>query len=251
VSGANYPAERNGVKIQPMEGRSLLPALENQPFVRDAPLFFEHEGSRAVRDGKWKLVSLSGDAWELYDLGADPTEMNNLLAREPAKARELMAAWEAWAKRCHVELPRDPLPSPGASATPPIANRPLRIRCEVRPESPSGVILAQGGRQHGYALHLEDGRLVFSVRIAGQLFAVKASEAPAGRFSLEATLEKDGTMRLAIDGREAAKGKASGLIPTQPQDELSIGEDTKTAVGSYTPPHPLRGKVENVRILTE
>jgi arylsulfatase A-like enzyme len=32
---------------------------------RGAPFFFEHEGSRAVRDGKWKLVSLSGDAWEL------------------------------------------------------------------------------------------------------------------------------------------------------------------------------------------
>ena len=72
VSGAKYPAERNGVKIQPMEGRSLLPALENQPVARAEPLFFEHEGSRAVRDGKWKLVSLSGDAWELYDLEPIP-----------------------------------------------------------------------------------------------------------------------------------------------------------------------------------
>ena len=81
VSGAHYPAERNGVKVQPMEGRSLLPALDNQPIDRDAPLFFEHEGSRAVRDGKWKLVSLSGDAWELYDLEADPTEMNDLMAQ--------------------------------------------------------------------------------------------------------------------------------------------------------------------------
>jgi len=104
VAGAAYPAERNGVAIQPMEGRSLLPAFENQPVTRTEPLFFEHEGSRAVRDGKWKLVSLSGDAWELYDLEADPTEMNNLLARQPAKARDLVTMWHAWAKRCHVEI---------------------------------------------------------------------------------------------------------------------------------------------------
>jgi hypothetical protein len=215
-----------------------------------------------VRDGKWKLVSLSGDAWELYDFDADPTEMRNLVSTMPEKVRQLTVQWEVWAKRCHVEVERSPLNSASARstsagdqqaapATPQIANRPLRIRCQVQPESRDGVILAQGGRQHGYALHLEDGRPVFSVRIAGQLFSVKALEAPAGRFSLEATLAKDGVMRLAINGREVAKAKASGLIPTQPQDELSIGEDTRTAVGNYQAPYPLVGKVQHVEITAE
>ena len=107
VSGATYPSDRRGVKIQPMEGRSLLPAFANQPIPRDAPLFFEHEGSRAVRDGKWKLVSPSGNAWELYDLEADPTEMHDLLADRPDRAHELVAQWEAWAKRCHVDTTTD------------------------------------------------------------------------------------------------------------------------------------------------
>ncbi len=104
VSGAKYPDERNGAKIQPAEGRNLLPAVENKPLRRDLPLFFEHEGSRAVRDGKWKLVSLFGNAWELYDLDADPTEMRNLAEKMPDKTRALSALWEAWARRCHVEF---------------------------------------------------------------------------------------------------------------------------------------------------
>jgi len=231
-----------------MEGRSLLPAFSSQAIVRDAPLFFEHEGSRAIRDGKWKLVSLSGDAWELYDIEADPTEMNNLFSREPAEARRLSLAWEAWARRCNVDVQSEPLPTAGAPATTQIANQPLRISCDVHPESPNGVILAQGGRQNGFALHLENGRPVFSVRIREQLFVAKAPAAPEGRFSLEAILGSDGTMRLSINGREVATAKAPGVIPVQPMDELSIGKDARTAVGDYTAPNPLAGKVENVKI---
>ena len=69
------------------------------------------------------------------------------------------------------------------------------------------------------------------------------------RAPLEAALDKDGTMRLAVNGGIPVTGKAPGLIPRQPQDELSLGEDTQTAVGNYTPPHPLKGKVENVSVI--
>jgi arylsulfatase len=231
-----------------MEGRSLLPAFANQSITRDHPLFFEHEGSRAVRDGKWKLVSLSGDAWELYDLEADPAEMTNLILREPAKARQLSINWQAWATRCNVDVQPERLPAAGAPATTQIANQPLRISCDVDPESRNGVILAQGGRQNGYALHLEDGHVVFSVRIREQLFVAKAPAALEGRFSLEAVLARDGAMHLSINGREVATAKGPGLIPVQPIDDLSIGEDSRTAVGDYTPPNPLAGKVENVKI---
>lgn len=109
LAGAKYPKERNGTAIQPMEGRSLVAALTaNQPISRTAPLFFEHDGSRAVRDGDWKLVSIVGDKWELYNIAADPTEMRNLASAEPERVRVLSAAWLAWAKRSHVEVTRDP-----------------------------------------------------------------------------------------------------------------------------------------------
>ena len=105
VAGANYPKERAGVPVLPMEGVSLRPAFAGEPLRRAAPLFFEHDGSRAVRAGKWKLVSRPGGDWELYDIEADRTELNNLAARRPGRVRELAALWGEWAKRADV-LPR-------------------------------------------------------------------------------------------------------------------------------------------------
>jgi hypothetical protein len=55
-------------------------------------------------------------------------------------------------------------------------------------------------------------------------------------------------MTLSLNGTETARGRAPGLIPTEPTDPLSIGEDVRTAVGSYDPPHRLEGKVSKVSI---
>jgi arylsulfatase len=203
----------------------------------------EHEGNRAVREGRWKLVALKDKPWELYDLEADPTEMNNLVAGKTDLVARLAKAWEGWADRCSVRSPSSPLPQ--------IANKPLTIACEVEPQSRDGVILAQGGNQQGYALWLRDGQLLFGVRINGTLTSITVQDAPAGRFGITAKLNRDGVMQLLVNGRMVAEGKASGLIPAQPVDELSIGQDARTAVGDYAAPHPLRGRVENVRVQTD
>jgi arylsulfatase len=114
LAGASYPASLHGVAIQPMAGRSLLPALTaNLPLDRAVPLFFEHDGSRAVRDGDWKLVAVVGDAWELYNITRDPTEMKNLAAVQPERVKALAAAWHEWAKRSHVDVGRDPFTAVG------------------------------------------------------------------------------------------------------------------------------------------
>lgn len=103
VAGAKYPVEFNGKPIQPMEGRSLVPAFDNQAIQREA-IYWEHEGNAAIRVGDWKLVRLGrGGPWELYDLKADRTEQHNLAAEKPDLAKQLAAKWEAWAERAQVK----------------------------------------------------------------------------------------------------------------------------------------------------
>jgi arylsulfatase A-like enzyme len=103
VTGAKYPRQFKGKTIQPMEGVSLRPAFAGRPLKRPQPICWEHEGNRAIRAGKWKLVSTYLEAWELYDINADRVEGNDLAAKHPDIVKKLAGAWEAWAKRANVD----------------------------------------------------------------------------------------------------------------------------------------------------
>ncbi len=102
LAGATYPKQRGLAAIQPEEGISLLPAMNGQPLPARR-IFIEHEGNRSVRDGDWKLVARHGEPWELYNLAADPTEMNDLAAKAPARVKTLEAAYAEWETRCGVK----------------------------------------------------------------------------------------------------------------------------------------------------
>jgi len=117
LAGATYPAEVQGRQILPMEGRSLLPAFEGKAIHREG-IYWEHEGSRAVRLGKWKAVALLPQGqWELYDMDHDRTEMHNLAARYPQRVNKMVQAWDAWAQRTHaVPWPWKPQYSDNANA---------------------------------------------------------------------------------------------------------------------------------------
>lgn len=254
ATGATYPSEFKGRKIQPAEGVSLLPALRGGK-LPERSIGFEHQQARALRKGRWKVVWSKRMPyeikWELYDIENDRCETTDLAEKYPERTAELADEWIAWAKRVKVYpffKPKNDEAAGEEANSPKIANRAIKIACDVTAHTGSGVILAQGGNQHGYALHLQAGRPVFSVRIHGKVTSIAAEQPVEGPFHISAQLEADGQMVLSVDGKQVAEGKAPGLIPVQPIDGLSIGQDTRSAVGDYQSPFPLKGKVEKVKI---
>jgi arylsulfatase A-like enzyme len=101
ATGAHYPPKSVTWPVAALEGRSMLAALRGRPFD-PVPLFWEHTGNAAIRLHKWKLVREYPNDWELYDIEADRSELNNLAAQFPAIVADLTARWEQWAARVGV-----------------------------------------------------------------------------------------------------------------------------------------------------
>jgi arylsulfatase len=121
VAGIAYPETYKGNSIIPLEGKSLLPIFESGEREGHEYIFWEHEGNKAVRQGKWKLLSrckmdwqftaswgFQGDRgphdekWELYNIEEDRVELNDLAEQYPERVREMAEQYERWAKRAGV-----------------------------------------------------------------------------------------------------------------------------------------------------
>lgn len=99
---AKYPNEYGGRAITPMEGESVLPLLRGKEKDRERPIYWEHEGNCAVRDGEWKLVRKHPDAWELYNMDKDRTELHDLSQGNREQRGIMIKQYEEWASRCGV-----------------------------------------------------------------------------------------------------------------------------------------------------
>lgn len=98
IAGVAKPA----VGTNHLEGQSILGMFKGNAHENERTFCWEHEGNRAIRKGKWKLVALPDSEWELYDIEADRIESNNLAGSHPEIVRDLKAEYERWAARCGV-----------------------------------------------------------------------------------------------------------------------------------------------------
>jgi len=109
MAGVRHPApEWRGRRVEALEGRSLLPVLADPSrSIHDAGEVTVREiwNRRSVQAGDWKIVWMNRPwgrgfgAWSLFNLRADPTELNDVAALHPARVAELVGHWNDYVRR--------------------------------------------------------------------------------------------------------------------------------------------------------
>ncbi|AEE49698.1 arylsulfatase [Haliscomenobacter hydrossis] len=101
LAGLKYPSTYNGVSTNALQGKSLSNLLfKTEAWERGEPIFWERAGNRAVRQGKWKLVSIYPSyRWELYDLEKDRAEAQNVASQNLLVVDALSKLYFQWAQQ--------------------------------------------------------------------------------------------------------------------------------------------------------
>ena len=118
LAGVDLPSAA-GSQVLPCEGKSFVPLFFGEEREGHEVLFWELWNCRAIRKGKWKMVSMGAprkrvgiefkpnhEAWELYDIEADRCELNDLSGKERDVVREMDALWRGWFERCRRDRER-------------------------------------------------------------------------------------------------------------------------------------------------
>ena len=266
LADANYPDEVKGKKIVPLQGVSLGPAFSGKKLKRKNPIFWEHEGNRAIRIENWKLVAKgSNGEWELYDLEADRSELNNLSKTHPERASQMAEKWEAWA----IEANAKPWPwnrnkknfgskkktfnlDANANLTkelsPMIRKKSFEVEVHIEKQG-EGILVAQGGDTHGWVLFVRDNFAHFSLSLGGKIETIKANKKITEREGkIVASLNPNGIVELFAGKRKLGSGKVSSLVKEMPIDGLQVGRDEGGTVGDYKDAFDFNGKIKKVRI---
>ena len=96
------------------DGLSLVSLLEESGDLDRDSLYWHYphyHGSAwtpgaAIRDGDWKLIEFyEYENFELYNLGSDIGEQNNLVDANPEKAKELREKLRSWQIEMNAKMP--------------------------------------------------------------------------------------------------------------------------------------------------
>ncbi len=91
LAGTEVPADR---QLDGTDVRGLL--LDDKPLPERRVFFgYEPKLGTAMREGNWKMI-ISSKKFELYNLGSDIAERNNLVETHPKRAESMRAAIEKW-----------------------------------------------------------------------------------------------------------------------------------------------------------
>ncbi|MDB5391666.1 MAG: atsA 3 [Planctomycetaceae bacterium] len=136
----------------------------------------------------------------------------------------------------------------GESA-PQVAGKAFTITCNITTDARDGIILAHGGTAVGYALHLRDGKLVFTTSDKGQQYHVEtafpSSDEPR---RIMASLSKDGVLSLQLDKQPAVTTKSPGALSRQPKENFCVGRDDGMPLTKYSTTSTWKGQITELKV---
>ncbi|TMK61691.1 MAG: arylsulfatase [Actinobacteria bacterium] len=269
LAGVAAPTHRNGERVKPMTGRTIVPTLRDahaRPTRTEQ--MFETGGHRAYyRDG-WEIVTLhrpyapfTDEEWELYHLAEDPTELDNLAERLPDRVRELADAWEiaAWAgevfplddgfglaamrDRGYDEAFTKPVTIvPGtptlerwrSAVMVQFRSFTITVRLDYR-VGDQGVLVAHGDQGGGYVLYIEDNELWYVHNDYGNPVLVRGGRLSDGEHEIAADFtapgERQWDLVVRVDGEERARQPGlTMLLVLSPLQGIDVGIDRRSPV---------------------
>lgn len=145
------------------------------------------------------------------------------------------------------------LPRRGSLSFPPdVSGKEIIIKGTVEKgrQQLQGFIMGQGGKEGGYGLYIQNGKLTMAVKQNGKLYTATSSSAVPDSFSFVGYILDKGQMRLNINGREVAKGKASSLFTQALVSTVRIGQDVdnENKLGDYPGNFRLEGSLQNANL---
>ena len=108
IGGAIIPETFPNRKPSPLAGISLTPVFAGGVIASRPPIHLLHDKDRGLRDDEWKIVSYRSQAWELYHIATDRTELNNLAQKHPERVTEMVTKWNQIAEET-MQLKPEPV----------------------------------------------------------------------------------------------------------------------------------------------
>lgn len=105
-------SKKKGIQL---DGKSIVPLFAGKQMAPREPFYWHYPSETgkwvnrmcsAMRDGDYKLLYFyKANRTELYNLKDDPSEQNDIAAKEPQKTKELKAKLDKWLKDVNAEKP--------------------------------------------------------------------------------------------------------------------------------------------------
>jgi arylsulfatase len=285
IDGVSIASTFNDAKARPVRQRQYFEIISNRAIYDNGWIACAQHTLPWRQDlapGNWE-----NDKWELYHLDEDYSEANNLAAQLPDKLAAMKRLFDEEVEKNHV-YPLDdrgaariavPKPPPGGAdpnrtdftyyagslrlpenAAPNTKNRSHRITAVInRPARGEGVIVAAGGSSAGYALYVQEGKLVYHYNWFDRERVNLMSQVPLPPGKSTVTMEfaydggglgKGGEASIGINGKEVGRTRIAHTVAGRfGIDTFGVGADTGSPVtNTYKPPFPFTGTIERVDI---